>query len=204
MNGNGKAKAIDERTFTPKHGANVVVVRASGHTWLALAGDAGEIVRDQSGGPETTFAVEPGSYTLRSDGKIGRVSSETVELPGPDLPAAAAELAVLRLTSDAKDEHPVDGIGELKADGKSHATISIEKLSAEGTPLRRRGDNDEIFLRTTGGSLQDEAGGSIRSVKLKAGAARFRLVSEAAPKVVTVEALARPPVAPAELRFEFV
>ena len=189
---------VAERPVQVGKGENVVVVRASGHSWVALAGEGGEIAREQSGGPEASFGVAPGAYVVRSDGKISAVEARTVELPG------AAESAALRLTSDAKDEHPVDGVGELPADGQSFATITIEKLGADGEPLTRRRDDDEVFLRTTGGTLQDERGRPLRSVRLSSGRGRFRLVSEAAARVVTVEALAPPPLAGAELRLEFV
>lgn len=193
--------AVDERQVTVEKGSNVVVVQASGHTWVALAGDEGELVRDQSGNPETSFGVERGTYTVRTDGKLRAASARTIEVPGT---APVSDVASLRLTSNARRTHPVDAVGEIAADGKSHATITVVKLGADGEPLERRKDDDEVFLRTTGGTLQDDAGKPLRSVKLSAGKATFRIVSEPVGRVVTIEALGAAPLASAELRLEFV
>ncbi|HEY8704327.1 MAG TPA: hypothetical protein VIL98_06210 [Gaiellaceae bacterium] len=201
MSGQRTKPAVDERQVTVEKGNNVVVVQASGHTWVALEGDEGEIVRDQSGNPETSFGVERGMYTVRSDGKLKSATARTIEVPQA---ATAADVASLRLTSNARRAHPVDGVGEIAADGKSHATITVQKLGEDGEPLDRRKDDDEVFLRTTGGTLQDDTGKPLRSVKLSGGKATFRIVSEPVGRVVTIEALGVAPLGSAELRLEFV
>jgi len=192
--------AIEQRTIKVKDGDNVVVARASGHTWIALLGDDGELVRDQARQPETSFSVPAGTYTVATDGKLASAEARKVVLP----PLPGADAAILTLASDAKDQHPVDGVGELAADGRSYATITIGKVDANGEPLRRKSDNDEVFLRSTGGTLQDTNGKQVRSVKLSSGTARFRLVSEPVARIVTVEALGRPPLVGTEIRMEFV
>jgi len=193
---------VDERSVKVEGSRNLVVARATGHTWIALVGREGELARDQAGGPETSFGVGPGAYMVRTDGKLKAAEARTIEIP--ELPGTEPDAASLRLTSDATDEHPVDGVAEVPADGESYATITVEKLDAHGEPLTRRRDNDEVFVRTTGGSLQDEHGKPIRSVKLSSGRATFRLVSEPVGRLVTVEALGQPPLAGVELRLEFV
>jgi hypothetical protein len=193
--------AVHERHITVENMHNVVVAHASGHTWVALVGDHGELVRDQSGNPETSFGVERGTYTVQTDGKLKTVTARTIQIPQA---AVVAEVGALRLTSNAKRTHPVDGVGEIAADGKSHATITVEKLGADGEPLERRKDDDEVFLRTTGGTLQDDAGKPVRSVKLSSGKATFRIVSEPVGRVVTIEALGAAPLRSAQLRLEFV
>jgi len=201
MPGQHTKPAVDERHIKVEKAHNVVVAHASGHTWIALANDEGELVRDQSGNPETSFVVDRGDYTVRSDGKLKTVSARTVEIPQLE---AGADAASLRLTSNVRQKHPVDGVGEIAADGKSHATITVVKLGADGEPLERKKDDDEIFLRTTGGTLENDAGHPLRAVKLSSGKATFRIVSEPVSRVVTIEAMGAPPLGGAELRLEFV
>ncbi len=114
------------------------------------------------------------------------------------------EAASLRLTSNTKKKHPVDGTPEIAADGSSYATITVEKIGVDGAPLTRRSDNDTVYLRATGGSLQDSAGSPVRSVKLTAGKATFRVVSEAVVRLVTIEAIGAEPLTGASIRVEFV
>ncbi len=195
-----RAVAVAEREVKVAKNQNVLVVRAKSHTWVALVADGHEVVRDLGAGEETTFGVERGTYAVQTDGKLVSVQARAVELPS----FGSGELAVLQLTSDAKDQHPVDGVPEIVADGKSFSTITVAKLGADGRPLTRRADNDQVFLRTTGGSLVDAAGKAVRSVKLSAGKATFRIVSEPAGRLVTIEAIGQPPLAGASLRLEFV
>ena len=203
--------ALDADEFTevevvvPKH-ANAVTVAARDHSWVALVQDGVELAREQSGTPETGFMASPGTYAIRSDGTVDRAEAATADLPADPLALVGGdELLLLRLTADAPDQHVLDGIGELPADGESSCTITVEKVDASGHVLRRRRDTDEVFLRTTGGMLMEARGSTrIRSVKLRSGRATFRLVSEAFPRLVTVSALGHGSPAPAELQIEFV
>jgi hypothetical protein len=93
----------------------------------------------------------------------------------------------LLIQSDAPDVHPVDGIPEIKADGTSFTTVTVQKIDERGEAQKRRDDNDELHLRTTAGTLQSADGKeAISSVKLKQGQAAFRLLSEKARRVATV------------------
>jgi hypothetical protein len=103
----------------------------------------------------------------------------TVEEPEP---------AYLVLSSDAPDVHPVDGISEIKADGESFTTITVVKVDARGQPLQGKNDNDQLYLRADYGTLLSADGKKqINSIKLKKGEASFRLVSERARRVASVQ-----------------
>jgi hypothetical protein len=96
-------------------------------------------------------------------------------------------MCALLLRSDAPDVHPVDAIPEIKADGASFTTITVQKVTERGEPQRSRNDNDELYLRTTAGTLRSADGKEeIVSLRLKQGQAAFRLVSEKARRVATV------------------
>ena len=112
----------------------------------------------------------------------------------------------LSLISDAPDVHPVDGIPEIKADGKSFTTITVQKISQEGKPLRRDADNDQLYLRTDHGILHSADGKEeINSVKLKRGKASFHLTSEKNKRVATVQVIsADPDLADTNIRIEFI
>jgi hypothetical protein len=191
----------DEQTVRVTRKQNALTVHAHGHTFLSLVGPHGEVVRERGGAERATFRAAAGTWTIQTDGVIDRAEPDRVEAPDDETAEAPA---VLYLTSDAPDQHVVDGVGELPADGTSFCTITVEKHDVDGTPLRRRRDSDEVFLRTTGGLLEDARGRRVRSVRLREGRARVRLVSEAAPRLVTVEAIGHPPLAGATIRIEFV
>lgn len=116
------------------------------------------------------------------------------------------EASYLLLLSDAPDLHPVDGIPEIKADGTSFTTITVRKVDERGEPRKARGDNDELYLRTTAGTLLSADGKeAATTVKLKQGEASFRLVSERARRVATVTAFnGDPAVHDAGIRIEFI
>lgn len=113
---------------------------------------------------------------------------------------------LLRLTSDAPDVHPVDGMPEIPADGQSFTTITIQKVDQHGQPQSDRADNDLLYLRTDYGSLQNADGSEeIRIIKLKKGGASFRLVSETVKRVATVQIFnADPELRDANIRIEFI
>jgi len=94
----------------------------------------------------------------------------------------------LALTSDAPDVHPVDGIPEITADGESFTTITAAKTDEQGKPQQSKDDNDQLYLRTDYGTLFSADGKKeINSIKLAKGQATFRLVSEKARRVATVQ-----------------
>jgi hypothetical protein len=200
-----RRQQAEKEIVVPK-GSNAVIVRTRDHAWVALMRDGAELLREQSGSRETRFVAEAGRYAVRTDGAIESVEPGTIGVPlDPFAPGPGDGPFLLRLTPDAPDRHVVDGIGEIPADGESSATITIEKVNLAGERLTRRGDNDEVFLRTTGGTVtaarKDER---IRSVKLKTGQASFRLVAEPTPRLVTVSALGVGAAAPSEVQIEFV
>ena len=93
----------------------------------------------------------------------------------------------LAIKTDAPDVHPVDGIPEIAADGKATALISLQKIDEERKPVTDPEHNDELFLRTTHGTLLNGSGdGEIARLELEAGKASFRLRSETAKRVATV------------------
>jgi len=99
------------------------------------------------------------------------------------------KLSYLVITSDAPDVHPVDGVPEIAADGESFTTITLQKVDAGGEPQQGKSDNDLVYLRANFGTLQSADGKeAITSVRLKKGQAAFRLVSETARRVATVQA----------------
>ena len=115
------------------------------------------------------------------------------------------ENAILQLTSDTINRHIVDRIGEIPADGVSFCTITVQKVVLGGISSVKNPQQEEIFLRTTGGILMDEVGENrIRSVRLNAGQAKFRLGSERNPKIVTIYAFGYNPMLKAEIQIEFV
>src|SRR5262245_55814101 len=181
---------MTETTVTVPHGHNLLVSRLRDHTWVSIASADRELVSNHTPVPNFSFPVSAGTYVVRTDGAIESAGSEFME----SLVRATGRLAVqeparLRLTSDAPDQHIVDGIGEIPANGTSSCTITVEAVGADDAPLTGQSQQAEIFLRTTGGVLMDAAVESrIRSVTLRAGRAAFRLVSETSPKVITLSA----------------
>lgn len=97
-------------------------------------------------------------------------------------------LSFLLLSCDAPDAHPVDGIPEIRADGTSFTTITVQKVDGGGKPQQGNSDNDLLYLRTDHGTLYNAGGKQeITSIKLRRGQAAFRLVSEKARRVATVQ-----------------
>jgi hypothetical protein len=144
---------------------------------------------------------------VRTDGKIEGVTTESFRRD----PSIFEQLqqgtpAFLTLTSDAPDRHVVDGIGEIAAAGASYCTIAVQKTDLNGVAVSGNERYDELFVRTTGGSIMDAKGEQrIRSLALQSGRAAFRLVSEPSPKIVTVSVLSRNPfLANTEIQIEFV
>jgi hypothetical protein len=189
----------DSKEITVPGGHDVVVVRARDHTWVSLLRDGRELVSERSGGPTAAFVLPEGDYEVRTDGRIEEVSADSLANGGDARP----ELASLRLSADAPNAHPLDGVGELPADGSATCTITIEKLDASGDRLSGVGHGDEVFIRTTGGTLMTAGGKRLRSVRLRSGKASFQLMAADRPGLVAVHAFAEGMQA-AELPIEFV
>ena len=98
------------------------------------------------------------------------------------------KLSFLRISCDAPDVHPVDGIPTIPADGASSTTITVQKVDEQGKPRQSNSDNDQLYLRTDYGTLFDADGAQeINTIKLRRGQATCRLVSEKARRVATVQ-----------------
>jgi len=199
---------MQQRDVEVRGDHNTIQVSAEGHRWIALVRGGEEVIRESGGAATTAFMVEPGNYQVCTDGALGPVRTER-QVP-PPRPGVAPGLeqraatgrgpAALRLACDAPEVHSVDGVGEVRADGRSFTTVTVEAVDDQGI---RSGEVDEVFLRTTGGKLVDAARGErIRSVRLDSGVARFRLVSDRAPKLVTVHAFAAAATPTGALRAE--
>lgn len=120
--------------------------------------------------------------------------------------AKAPRRSLLLVQCDAKDTHPVDGIPTIKADGVSTTIITAQKVDERGEPQKSRGDNDELYLRTTAGTLQSADGKELSSpLKLKQGQASFRLLADKAQRVATVSVFnADPFLQDGTIRIEFL
>ncbi|RPI75879.1 MAG: hypothetical protein EHM45_14310 [Desulfobacteraceae bacterium] len=116
------------------------------------------------------------------------------------------EVFSVYITTDAPDQHPVDGIPEITADGQSSALITVLKIDERNKPQRGAKDKEQLYLRADHGVLKDEAGKKeIGSIALKQGEAKFRLFSESVKRVATVQILsAEPKLKGGTLRVEFV
>jgi hypothetical protein len=196
-----------QQTVTIPQDHNSLVVHLQGHTWVSVSTDTQELIRNQSPDPVIAFTLLPGTYVVRTDGKLESLMTESFRrAPSLFEQFRQGTPAFLMLASDAPDHHVVDGIGEVTADGTSYCTITIQKMDMNGVPVSGSEHQDELFVRTTGGAVMDEKGGQrIRSLKLRAGRAAFRLVSESNPKIVTVTVLSRNPLlSNAEIQIEFV
>ena len=208
----GKAATIDQpnasqQTVTIPRDHNSLVVRLQGHTWVSVSTNTQQLVRNQSPDPVIAFTLAPGTYVVRTDGTIENLTTESFRRePSLFEQFRQGTPAFLTLTSDAPDRHVVDGIGEVVADGTSYCTIAVQKMALHGVAVSGSEHHDELFVRTTGGSIMDEKGERrIRSLTLQSGRAAFRLVSEPSPKIVTVSVLSRTPLlANAEIQIEFV
>jgi hypothetical protein len=196
-----------QQTVTIPQGHNSLVVRLQGHTWVSVSTDTHQAVRNESPDPVIAFTLVPGTYVVRTDGKIDSLATESFHQERSLFEhLRQGKPALLTLTSDAPDRHVVDGIGEVIADGTSYCTIAVQKMDLNGVAVSGTEHQDELFLRATGGVIMDEKGGQrIRSLQLRSGRAAFRLVSESNPKIVTVSVLSRNPILPkAEIQIEFV
>ncbi|MBI3273446.1 MAG: hypothetical protein HYZ53_30965 [Planctomycetes bacterium] len=156
--------------------------------YMVPVGDQDKLVADFDPGrkPLAAFRVNP------VEGKI---------LENPDFSPPAR----LVLTCDAPGKHPVDGIPEIRADGKSFTSILIQKVDLEGNSLASDADHDRVYLRTDGGLLTDPEGKQIWMVQLRNGAARVRLVSGRESRVAVIRVFNENlHLMPGQLSVEFV
>lgn len=191
-----------ERKITLSDNHNKVTVTVSNAQSIEILDSSGRMVERMGSNQilvPQIFYLDAGEYEIVSNGQIDNITTETAET------SSILELNRLTLISDAKDVHVVDGVGEIPANGESFTTITIQKLDPRSIPLQRDQDNDEIFLRTSGGTLKDAQGNQeIRSLHLVRGQAAFRLYSEAQKRVATIEALSpNPLLSNATIRIEF-
>ena len=208
----GRRATIDQpdavqQTVTVPQDHNSLVIHVQGHSWVSVSTATQELVRNQSPDPVIAFTLAPGTYVVRTDGKLESLTTESFrQAPSLFEQLRQGTPAFLTLTSDAPDRHVVDDIGEVIADGTSYCTITIQKMDLNGVAVSGSEHEDELFVRTTGGIIMDDKGEQrIRSLKLRSGRAAFRLVSELNPKVVTVSVLSRNPLlSKAEIQVEFV
>lgn len=197
----------EEKTVTVQPGDNLLCINLRDHSWVSVSTEDDEIVSEHSSNPIIEFTLSAGSYIIRTDGIIEKTTSKS----RPPISSFVERLQqnslfMLKLSSDAPDQHIVDGVGEITADGTSFCTITVEKVSLNGTLVSDQESEDELFLRTTGGKLMDTTGEKpLRSVQLQGGQASFRLVSESNPKIVTVSVFGRDPLlSKTEIQIEFI
>jgi hypothetical protein len=191
------ARAVE---VTGEH--NGVVARASGHSWIGLFRDGIRLTAEMSGRPEAAFAADAGQYEIRTDGTLELVEARAFD--NPELARFRTVRPRLSMTSDAPDTHVVDDVGEITGDGTSFCTITVERVGMDQEPLRGKDGAGQVYLRATGGVIMDKTGRShIRSVRLRAGRASFRFVSDSLPRLVTLHAFDGDSE-PAELAIEFV
>lgn len=68
------------KEITVPKGKDFVSISVSGHKYVRLLDAEGtEIFRSDSPGEYVTAAVEPGKYTVDTDGKIGKVDSGALD-----------------------------------------------------------------------------------------------------------------------------
>ena len=109
---------------------------------------------------------------------------------------AAGESGSIVVTTNAKQFHPVDKVPLIPGDGQSFLVVTLQKVDDQGKPVvRKTKDNDVIWLRTNAGSLRADSGDflEIRSITLASGTASFRIQSENAKRLATVQMLTANP-----------
>jgi hypothetical protein len=135
---------------------------------------------------------------------IGRGRAKVIQSKGTlDIVEDAVDTSFLIASTDARDFHPFDKVPLLPGDGRSFLRITVTKTDLQGAARARKTvDTDLLWLRTTNGSLRkDQDTGStadpfpqeIRSIRLVAGTATFRLYSEPAKRLATIQILSEDP-----------
>ncbi len=132
--------------------------------------------------PLTSFQLDPdtGAVVPRDDWKP---PEEDVQID-------------LTVTTAARS--PIDDIPELPADGKSEATITVQKRAVESDRALTAASHDNVLtIRTTAGTL------SQRQMALRRGRAEFKLHSSTETVVAEVQVIADGIAQPVSARIEF-
>lgn len=207
-----------------KEGQNRLSVELKAHSYVQITDQWGRAVAHLRGAnPTASLLLRPGIYQVETDGEVIAAAVDAIEGPIRRTPIAPEEAgqgtggqpagspgrpgqARILLSAPAAELHPVDGIPVLSADGKSVLEVALQKVDEAGKTLKRKADGDEIYLRCTGGLLQDTDGNPLKgAIALSGGSARVRLVSEPYRRVVTLQVLSRDPaVAGSSLTVEFL
>jgi hypothetical protein len=161
------------------------------------------------------FQVKGRDKTSAVREKLIRTTGKTKVQPGKggsDLEVVGegvAESGTILITTNAKQFHPVDNVPLIPGDGQSFLVVTLQKVDDQGKPLTRKTkDNDVIWLRTNHGSVRTDDGADpveIRSITLSSGAASFRIYSENAKRLASVQMLtANPELRLGGVRVEFI
>jgi hypothetical protein len=196
---------IQEEKVTIPDGSNAITVDVTNHSFVSILRNGREVVTDRGETGSYRFILSRGDYVVRTDGKLGQVTASMAELPGiglRDFLQPGARTGRLRVSAAAPFVHPVDRVGQLPADGKSAATVTVQCVDGDGKVLADAGH--VLYLRATGGSLVSETGAPTSQVRLKGGQASFRIVADAVPRFLTITVFGASPGLRAELPFEFV
>ncbi|MBI5367151.1 MAG: hypothetical protein HZA54_08950 [Planctomycetes bacterium] len=177
----------------------ILYERSSGRiVGLRQCAAAEEVLVPTSDQDKMLAEFDPGRKPL-SAFRVNPVEGKILENPDFSPPAR------LVLTCDAPGKHPVDGVPEIRADGKSFTSILVQKVDLDGNALASDADHDRMYLRTDGGLLTDAEGKQIWMVQLKNGAARVRLVSGRESRVAVVRVFNENTyLIPGQLAVEFV
>ena len=82
---------MNKKITVPK-GKDVVSISASGHKYVRLLDEEGnEVFRSNSPGELVTAVVEPGSYIVDTDGKLGKVDLDSADPRHRGRPADAGK-----------------------------------------------------------------------------------------------------------------
>ncbi|HET6334566.1 MAG TPA: hypothetical protein VFG30_15190 [Polyangiales bacterium] len=200
--------AVHRKPLVMPLDANTLILRMRGQSFVSVVQHGRELTRAHGTDERMCLHLLPGDYELETDGET--LGIETIQRASVTLTADVAVMpGMLQISSDAPDQHVVDGVGEIKADGASYCTITVRKQSFDGRPAAGKTDTDEIFIRATGGTVSSTDANTktrIRSMRLKKGEAKFRLVSDKQPRLVQVTVFGRAPALPqpVTLAIEFV
>lgn len=81
---------MNKQLDVPK-GKDIISMSLSGHTFVRLLNAKGdEIFRSASPAQDVTAVVQPGAYTIDTDGKLGKVELSSLESLDPALPKRQA------------------------------------------------------------------------------------------------------------------
>ena len=97
--------AVQQTVIVPQD-HNSLVVHVQRHSWVSVSTATQELVRNQSPDPVIAFTLAPGTYVVRTDGKLESLTTESFrQAPSLFEQSRRATPAFLTLTSDAPDRH---------------------------------------------------------------------------------------------------